>query len=158
MNNGGYTLKIGLFGIGLESYWEQFPGLKKNLESYINIVSTRISEFGEEMINLGLIDTHQKAIDAGHRFRQADVDIIFLYVTTLISLNIQTLLGDVYGINFDSSWCTFRGYLLTIAICGLFHAFAIQVIIKTNVYYDLQGPKNLETILLVDNIKMINTL
>jgi L-arabinose isomerase len=34
------------------------------------------------MIDLGLIDTPQKAMDAGHRFRRADVDIIFLYVTT----------------------------------------------------------------------------
>ena len=33
-------------------------------------------------MNLGLIDTPQKALDAGHRFRQADVDVIFLYVTT----------------------------------------------------------------------------
>jgi L-arabinose isomerase len=82
MDNSTHTLKVGLFSIGLESYWEQFPELKKNLESYINIVSTRISEFGEEMINLGLIDTPQKAMDAGHRFRQSDVDIIFLYVTT----------------------------------------------------------------------------
>jgi L-arabinose isomerase len=82
MDSGTHKLKVGLFGIGLESYWEQFPGLKKNLESYINIVNTRIREFGEDMINLGLIDTPQKAMEAGHRFRQADVDIIFLYVTT----------------------------------------------------------------------------
>jgi L-arabinose isomerase len=82
MDNVTHTLKIGLFGIGLDSYWKQFPGLKENLESYINIVSMRLCEFGEEMIDLGLIDTPQKAMDAGHRFRRADVDIIFLYVTT----------------------------------------------------------------------------
>lgn len=77
-----FKLKIGLFGIGLEAYWEQFQGLKKRLESYLEIVSNRIGEFGEEVINLGLIDTSQKAMEAGHQFRQADVDIIFLYVTT----------------------------------------------------------------------------
>ena len=26
-------LKIGLFGIGLETYWKQFDGLKKDLKS-----------------------------------------------------------------------------------------------------------------------------
>jgi len=26
-------LKIGLFGIGLDAYWPQFPGLKERLES-----------------------------------------------------------------------------------------------------------------------------
>src|SRR5271157_6331479 len=28
-------LKIGLFGIGLDAYWPQFPGLKERLESYL---------------------------------------------------------------------------------------------------------------------------
>src|SRR5690606_15144427 len=35
-----------------------------------------------DIVNLGLIDTVDKAMEAGHSFRQADVDIIFLYVTT----------------------------------------------------------------------------
>jgi L-arabinose isomerase len=35
-----------------------------------------------EVVNLGLIDTPQRAQEAGHRFRQADVDLIFLHVTT----------------------------------------------------------------------------
>jgi L-arabinose isomerase len=34
------------------------------------------------VVNLGLIDSPEKAGLAGHRFRQADVDLIFLYVTT----------------------------------------------------------------------------
>jgi L-arabinose isomerase len=33
-------------------------------------------------VNLGLIDNPKKALDAGHKFREADVDVIFLYVTT----------------------------------------------------------------------------
>jgi L-arabinose isomerase len=33
-------------------------------------------------VSLGLIDTPEKAFEAGHQFRQADVDLIFLYVTT----------------------------------------------------------------------------
>jgi len=33
-------------------------------------------------VNLGLIDTPEKAQAAGHQFRQADVDLIFLHVTT----------------------------------------------------------------------------
>ena len=34
------------------------------------------------MVNLGLIDTPEKALAAGHEFRRADVDLIFLHVTT----------------------------------------------------------------------------
>ena len=77
-----HILKVGLFGIGLDAYWEQFEGLKGKLESYLEIVSDKIKSYEIEVVNLGLIDTAQKAMEAGHQFRQADVDIIFLYVTT----------------------------------------------------------------------------
>ena len=77
-----YPLKVGLFGIGLEAYWSQFEGLQTRLEGYIEIVAQKINAFDTEVVNLGLIDTPEKAVEAGHQFRQADVDIIFLYVTT----------------------------------------------------------------------------
>ncbi len=77
-----HNLKIGLFGIGLDVYWEQFAGLKEKLDLYINIVFQKLSATEVEVINLGLIDTPEKAMEAGHSFRQNDVDLIFLYVTT----------------------------------------------------------------------------
>lgn len=82
MEKNKYTYKAGLFGIGLEAYWEQFPGLREKLESYLQIVHNRIHGFGYEVVNLGLVDNAEKAMEAGHRFRRADVDIIFLHVTT----------------------------------------------------------------------------
>jgi len=82
MNQIKIPLKIGLFGIGLDAYWEQFAGLRQRLESYLLIVADRIKGYDVEIVNLGLIDTAEKAMEAGHRFRQADVDLIFLYVTT----------------------------------------------------------------------------
>jgi L-arabinose isomerase len=75
-------LKIGLFGIGLEAYWEQFDGLKLRLENYISVVHQKLEKFDAEVVNLGLIDTPEKAFEAGRAFRKADVDLIFLYVTT----------------------------------------------------------------------------
>ncbi len=75
-------MKIGLFGIGLDAYWPQFAGLKERLEGYLSQVECRLRMPGVEVVNLGLIDTSEKASVAGHRFRQADVDLIFLHVTT----------------------------------------------------------------------------
>ena len=75
-------LKVGLFGIGLEAYWEQFEGLEKRLQNYISIVEGKLKIYECEVVNLGLIDNPEQAIIAGHDFRIADVDIIFLYVTT----------------------------------------------------------------------------
>ncbi|MGC1243120.1 MAG: arabinose isomerase [Chryseosolibacter sp.] len=77
-----FTLKIGLFSIGLDAYWPQFEGLAERLKNFSHIVETKLGSYGAEVVNLGMVDTPQKAVDAGHRARQADVDIIFLYVTT----------------------------------------------------------------------------
>ncbi len=75
-------LKIGLFGIGLDAYWPQFPGLEDRLKGYGQQVARNLAKAGAEVVNLGLIDTPEKAVVAGHQFRQADVDLIFLHVTT----------------------------------------------------------------------------
>ena len=77
-----HTTKVGLFGIGLDTYWPQFAGLKERLEGYLGRVEGKLARGGVEIVNLGLIDTPQKAMQAGHDFRRADVDLIFLHVTT----------------------------------------------------------------------------
>jgi L-arabinose isomerase len=76
------ALKVGLFGIGLDAYWPQFAGLKERLEGYLGQVSAKLARPGVEVVDLGLVDTPEKALEAGHRFRAADVDLIFLHVTT----------------------------------------------------------------------------
>jgi L-arabinose isomerase len=75
-------VRIGLFGIGLDTYWPQFAGLKERLEGYLGEVEAKLARPGVEIVNLGLIDTPPKALEAGHAFRRADVDLIFLHVTT----------------------------------------------------------------------------
>lgn len=76
------TLKVGLFGIGLQAYWEQFEGLEQRLKGYVDVVSERLQGSGVEIVNLGLVDTPEKAFESGSRFRREEVDLIFLYVTT----------------------------------------------------------------------------
>jgi L-arabinose isomerase len=75
-------LKVGLFGTGLDAYWPQFKGLKQRLEKRVRVVEGKLARPGVEVVNLGLIDNPPKALAAGHEFRAADVDVIFLHVTT----------------------------------------------------------------------------
>jgi L-arabinose isomerase len=75
-------LKVGLFGIGLDTYWPQFPELHDKLVGFTEMVARKLDSSGVRVINLGLIDTPEKSFAAGHAFRKADVDLIFLYVTT----------------------------------------------------------------------------
>jgi L-arabinose isomerase len=76
------AVKVGLFGIGLDAYWPQFVGLEERLRKYVACTAKQLSERAVEVVNLGLIDTPEKALEAGHKFRQADVDLIFLHLTT----------------------------------------------------------------------------
>lgn len=74
--------KVGLFGIGLDTYWPQFDGLKERLEGYLAEVETKLLAYEATIVNVGLVDTTDKAFEAGRKFRQEDVDLIFLHVTT----------------------------------------------------------------------------
>jgi L-arabinose isomerase len=82
IDGASYSLRIGLFSVGLEAYWPQFQGLKDRLLTYNEQINQKLSGDGISVVNLGIIDTPEKAIAAGHRFREADVDLIFLHVAT----------------------------------------------------------------------------
>jgi len=74
--------KIGLFGIGLDTYWAQFDGLLSNLKSYQKQIKNRISEFGVEVIDAGMVDNPVRAREAADFLKSQDVEIVFLYVST----------------------------------------------------------------------------
>src|SRR5450432_1456321 len=75
-------MKIGLFGIGLDTYWPQFDGLKERLEGYMKLAEQKLAAIHPAIINAGLVDNADKAFEAGKLFKKEDVDIVFLYVTT----------------------------------------------------------------------------
>ena len=71
-----------MFGIGLDAYWPQFAGLKRRLEGHLASVSRKLARPGVDVVNLGLVDSPERAYAAGRGFRREDVDLIFLHVTT----------------------------------------------------------------------------
>jgi len=73
--------KVGIFGIGLEAYWEQFDGLEERLKGYQRSVEERISQWAK-VVSPGLVDTVPKAYAAGERFAEERVDLIFCYAAT----------------------------------------------------------------------------
>ncbi len=74
--------KIGLFGIGLDTYWEQFDGLFDRLVAYQKQIAEKMQSFGAEVIDAGLVDSPEKAREAGDHLKKLDVDMVFLYVST----------------------------------------------------------------------------
>jgi len=53
--------KIGLMGIGLDTYWGQFDGLLDHLTGYQNEISHKIAGFGVEVIDAGMVDNPVRA-------------------------------------------------------------------------------------------------
>lgn len=76
------NLTIGVFGIGLDVYWEQFEGLKASLEGYLQTLCLKFADQPVRIVNAGIVDTVNKAFETGKKFRQEDVDLVFLYVGT----------------------------------------------------------------------------
>jgi len=74
--------KIGLFGIGLDTYWAQFDGLLDNLKGYQEQIKSRIAGFGVEVIDAGMVDSPVRAREAADFLKSQDVEIVFLYVST----------------------------------------------------------------------------
>jgi L-arabinose isomerase len=77
----GRRAKVGVFGIGLEAYWEQFDGLRERLEAYHESVAERIGRWAT-VVPSGLVDTAPKAHAAGERFSEKRVDLIFCHAAT----------------------------------------------------------------------------
>jgi L-arabinose isomerase len=75
-------LRVGLIGLGLEAYWEQFEGLEARLLGYLSVVEQKVGGPNRITFNLGLVDTPQKATAAGHSCRRNDIDILLIYVST----------------------------------------------------------------------------
>jgi L-arabinose isomerase len=82
MNSSYRHLRIGLVGLGLDAYWGQFDGLEEKLKGYVNEVEKKIASDSRTVVNLGLVDTPEKGLEAAHRSRREDIEILLLYITT----------------------------------------------------------------------------
>jgi L-arabinose isomerase len=76
------TIKVGLFGIGLDTYWGQFDGLLDRLLAYQAHIKSEMEKLGAEVIDAGMVDNPTKAAEAADLLRKADVEITFLFIST----------------------------------------------------------------------------
>ena len=86
-------LRTGLFGIGLDTYWDQFPGLSDKLLSYQARIAEKLQDLNVEVINAGMVDNPFKAITAAELFNQNSIDMVILNISTYaLSHNVLPLL------------------------------------------------------------------
>lgn len=89
-------IRIGLFGIGLDTYWGQFDGLLDKLVSFQTSIRTRLEASGVKVTDAGMVDNPGKAAAAAALFSESMVDMIFLNISTYaLSHNVLPLLQRV---------------------------------------------------------------
>jgi L-arabinose isomerase len=76
------SVRIGLFGIGLNTYWPQFEGLRERLEGYLTGIAGKMEKFNIEVVNAGLVDNSDGARHTAELFQKNRVEAIFLYIST----------------------------------------------------------------------------
>lgn len=75
-------VKIGLFGIGLDTYWDQFEGLLERLNGYQDRIAKKIEALDAQVVNAGMVDNPFKANEAAETFNKENVDAVFLFIST----------------------------------------------------------------------------
>jgi L-arabinose isomerase len=93
----GNTVRVGLLGIGLNTYWDQFKGLKDRLLKYQEFIAGNMAAPNIEVVDAGLVDDPDKARDAAKLFREKNVDGVFIYISTYALSH--TVLPAVQGLN-----------------------------------------------------------
>ncbi|GHT66736.1 L-arabinose isomerase [Spirochaetia bacterium] len=76
------AFRVGLMGIGLDTYWAQFKGLKERLLGYQARIAEKLRGFGSELFDAGLVDNPEAARRTAELFRENRVDAVFLYIST----------------------------------------------------------------------------
>lgn len=74
--------RVGLYTVGLQTYWAQFSGLRERLVGYGRFMEGKLREMGAEVFNFGLVDTEYAGAAAGEYFNQHNVDILFCHAGT----------------------------------------------------------------------------
>ena len=74
--------RVGVFSIALGAYLPQFPSLVPEFESQYAAFKKTLPDT-VEVIDGGMVTTKEQAMEAGDKFRAADVDLVFLQMLTL---------------------------------------------------------------------------
>lgn len=74
--------RIGVFGVGYDKYWSQFPGLFEELMGKHKVIINKIPDKESVIIDFGMIDNPQKAYAVVKELNAANLDLIFCNMLT----------------------------------------------------------------------------
>jgi L-arabinose isomerase len=150
-------VRVGVFGIGLDTYWPQFAGLKERLEGYQGQIEARLGETGCSVISAGLVDNAPAARVAGDLFRQENVDLIICYTATyatssqvvpavqlvnrpVLVLNLQPVATLDYAHTDTGEWLANCSACVVPEIAGAFTRCGIKFNVVSGLLREEDGP------------------
>lgn len=77
--------KIGIYTMGLKTYWGQFEGLRDRMLGYGNFIAKKIEEMGAEVYFYGLVDCEEEGRKCGEFFNEKGVHLIFAHAGTYVT-------------------------------------------------------------------------
>ena len=77
--------RIGLYSMGLKTYWAQFPGLRERLLYYGQFIADRISSMHADVFFYGLVDCEEEGEACGAYFNTNSVDLVFAHSATYVT-------------------------------------------------------------------------
>ena len=75
-------IKIGLLGVGLDTYWTQFDGLYARLVGYQHQIRKQVEAMDVDVVDVGIVDNSQKALESSLQLKQVDIEFLFVFVAT----------------------------------------------------------------------------
>lgn len=74
--------RIGVFGVGFDKYWGQFPGLYEELMKKHEVLLEKISNKEATIIDFGMVDNPEKAYAMVKKLEAANLDLVFCNMLT----------------------------------------------------------------------------
>ena len=76
------TARVGIFGVGLDVYWEQFPDLHETLSGHLDTFAERVRACGVDVRTFGIVDNAEAAYALLPEIKAANLDLIFCDMLT----------------------------------------------------------------------------
>lgn len=77
--------KIGIYTMGLKTYWGQFPGLRERMLEYGGFIAGEIEKMGAEVWFYGLVDCDEEGRKCGEFFNEKGVNLVFAHAGTYVT-------------------------------------------------------------------------
>ncbi|MPY87687.1 MAG: arabinose isomerase [Luteitalea sp.] len=90
------TARVGVLGVGHQTYWSQFEGLLDHLHEKLRIFEAKVRACDVEVVGFGIVDQAQVAYAVRDRMQAAQLDLVFCdMVTYATSATFGVLMRDL---------------------------------------------------------------